>query len=62
MPACSRCNLLYIGLLLFSLSRLFGRLLDEGNIVCFFSGAGCGLALVGAAAILRHRLGRTLRQ
>lgn len=58
MPACSRCKLLSIGLLLFSLARLFGHLCGEGNVVCFLSGAGCGLALVGAAAVLWHRLDR----
>lgn len=58
MPACSRCKLLYIGLLLFSLSHVLGHLLGEGNVMCFLRGAGCGLALVGAAAMLWQRPGR----
>lgn len=56
MPACSRRNLFHIGLLLFSLAQLFGHLWGEGNAVCFLRGAGCGLILAGAAAMLRHRL------
>lgn len=62
MHACSRCNLLYIGLLLFSLSHVLGHLLGEGNAVCFLRGAGCGLVLAGAAAMLWHRLGQTPEQ
>ena len=58
MPACSRCNLLYTGLLLFSLAQLFGHLWGAGNAVCFLKGFGCGLVLAGAAAMLWHRLGR----
>lgn len=58
MPACSRCSLLSIGLLLFSLSHIFRHLGGEENIACFFTGFACGLALVGAAAMLWHRLGQ----
>lgn len=57
MPACSRCNLLYIGLLLFSLSHIFGHLWGEENVVCFMKGFGCGLTLVTVAAMVWHRPG-----
>lgn len=52
MPACSRCRLLPIGLLLFSLAHIFRHLGGEENIACFFTGFACGLTLVGAAAMV----------
>ena len=58
MPACGQCNLFYIGLLLFSLAHIFRHLGCEENIACFLQGFACGLALVGIAAMLWHRLGR----
>ncbi|MDH6354479.1 hypothetical protein M2132_000807 [Dysgonomonas sp. PH5-45] len=52
-------NLLYIGILIFSLTSLAEQLFPiEANLICFLKGFGCALGLVGAVVMIKKKAKR----
>ena len=53
-------NLLYIGLIVFSLTVFVQHLFSiETDLTCFFMGLGCGLQLVGVFVLMKKRCMKT---
>lgn len=48
-------NMLYIGILIFSLTLFFEHLIfGETDITCFIKGFACGLGLVGVIILIKN--------